>query len=44
MKELVVCAIKKEVETKFNRYVPIVERMEMEKDLLEVLDALFVGN
>lgn len=44
MKELVVYVIKKEVETKFNQYVPIIEKMEMEKDLLVVLDASFVGN
>ncbi len=44
MKELIVYVIKKEVGTKFNLYVQFVEKMEMEKDLLEVLDALFVGN
>ena len=44
MKELAVYVIKREVETKFNRYAPIVEKMEMEKDLLEVLNALFAGN
>jgi hypothetical protein len=44
MKELVVCVIRKEVETKFNQYVLIVEKMEMGKDLQEVLNALFAGN
>ena len=44
MKELVVYAIKKVLEIKFNLFVQIVEKVQIQKVLLVVLDALYAEN
>ena len=44
MKEHVVYVIKKELEIKFSLFAQIVEKVQSQKDLLVVLDALFVEN
>ncbi len=44
MKELVFYVIKKVLETKFNLFAQIAEKVKALTDLLEVGDALFVEN
>jgi hypothetical protein len=43
-KEHVVYVIKKELEIRFSLFAQIVEKVQPQKDLLVVLDALFVEN